>query len=109
MNTKAKTHVSINKLCIYSIITLVILFIIIFIVNSSVLKTMAQNHKTDYKYYTSIVIEDNDTLWSIADNFAGSENKQQYINNIMSINNMTQDTIYEGQNLLIYYYSDEYK
>ena len=42
--------------------------------------------------------------------FALSTYAQKVVeNNIMSINNMTDETIYSGQDLIIYYYSDELK
>ena len=41
---------------------------------------------------------------SIADSYASDgESHQQYINAVKSLNNMTDDTIYSGQNIVIYY------
>lgn len=57
------------------------------------------------KYYSSIIIEENDTLWDIEARYnKGEDSKIQYISNIMKINNMTSDVLYIGQNLIIYYY-----
>lgn len=60
------------------------------------------------RYYSSIVIEENDTLWNIESHYnSGFETKEQYIDSIMKINNMTSDVLYSGQNLIIYYYKNE--
>ena len=57
------------------------------------------------QYYTSITIEDCDTLWDIEARYnTGAENKEQYIRSIMQMNHMSSDILYSGQNLIIYYY-----
>ena len=62
------------------------------------------------RYCTSISIESNDTLWAIAQKYNnGEESNSHYINSIKSINNMTSDTLYDGQTLIVYYYSSEVK
>lgn len=62
------------------------------------------------RYYTSITVKADDTLWNIAQEYASSdESRQSYINNIKLLNNMTDDTIYSGQDILIYYYSEDIK
>ena len=49
-------------------------------------------------------MQPDDTLWNIADSYASDgESHQQYINAVKSLNNMTDDTIYSGQNIVIYY------
>ena len=60
------------------------------------------NRTRTYKYYTTVSVEDNDTLWSLADRYNnGDEDTASYINNLSS------DTIHSGKNLVIYYYSTE--
>lgn len=64
----------------------------------------------EYKYYTSIDIEKNDTLWSIANKYAYSSDNNtvaNYVNDLKKINNISTDCIYQGQKLIVYYYSDE--
>lgn len=59
------------------------------------------------KYYTSITVQDHDTLWDLAQQYnPGDISRTVFINEIKQMNNMTSDTIYSGQSLLIYYYSD---
>ncbi|MDD3240048.1 MAG: LysM peptidoglycan-binding domain-containing protein [Lachnospira sp.] len=62
------------------------------------------------RYYTSISIDSEETLWNIAQEYNnGDESNTHYINSIMNLNNMNSDTLYSGQNLLVYYYSTEVK
>jgi LysM repeat protein len=65
--------------------------------------------KTMHKYFTSITVQSDDTLWDIADRYSYDEKTSSYVRNVMSINNMTDSTIYSGQDLVIYYYSEEVK
>ena len=64
-----------------------------------------------YKYYKSIEIEKGDSLWSIAKEYKTDayENTQEYIDEIIELNNLSSKTIHEGQHLLVAYYSSEYK
>lgn len=68
-----------------------------------------KDDKNMYKYYTSITVSADDTLWSIADRYAYNESNKDYVNHIISLNNMSGDTIYSGQDLVIYYFSEELK
>ena len=68
----------------------------------------ASDTKQPDKYYTSVIIEQHDTLWSLADRYNnGDEDTASYINNIMQMNDLSSDTIHSGKNLVIYYYSTE--
>lgn len=61
--------------------------------------------KMTTKYYTSIEIKNDDTLWNLEDQYNnGNESKKNYINNIMKINNLSSETIYSGDSLIVYYY-----
>lgn len=64
-----------------------------------------------FKYYTSIVIEEGDTLWSIADQYMDRnvQGKIAYIDEVKSINHIHDgDRITVGQMLIVPYYSTEY-
>jgi len=64
------------------------------------------------KYYTGITVKSGETLWSIADDYIDYtqyKNKDTYINEICSINNLENASeIKCGQRLIIPYYSSEY-
>lgn len=83
-------------------VSVIILFMIFgaFIVDASSKKV---EEKLD-RYYTSITIEDSMTLTDIADKYCSYGNKNSYMSDIMKLNNMTTDTLYAGQDILIIYY-----
>ena len=64
-----------------------------------------------FKYYTSIEIEQGDTLWSIATEYMGSEydSIQDYIEEVKELNQLGPDDIHTGQYLMIPYYSAEFR
>lgn len=64
----------------------------------------------DYKkYYTSIRIEDGDTLWSIAKRYEKHSGKttEDYIRELKTINLLGGDIIHAGGYLTISYYAEE--
>lgn len=94
------------------------IIIIVAIILPSILMLFAAPYRTDAssnispyrnKYYTSIYVNCGDTLWSIADKYITDEYSDnfQYINEIMSINNMHDSTIKSGTKLCIPYYADQ--
>ncbi len=71
----------------------------------------AKNSASDvaeYKYYKSIVIEEGDSLWSIAERYNHETmNNQDYVKELKELNSLTGETIHAGQHLLIAYYDTE--
>lgn len=60
------------------------------------------------KYYKSIVVSDNDTLWSIAEDYmdeAHYGSVYEYIREVMQINSLTSDAIYADAHLIVPYYA----
>lgn len=67
--------------------------------------------KTSYKYYKSITIDNNDTLWSIAEEYMDKEHYDSvndYINEVKNMNSLTSDEIQYGEHLIIPYYDDTF-
>lgn len=92
--------------------TLILIFVIG--VGFGTLLTRAQEPTSEgnYKYYTSIEIEKDDTLWSIADEYmdaAHYASRGDYISEVMSLNHMGDSSIVSGQKLIVPYYSSELK
>ena len=95
-------HLSAKKTLI-TIVLAVIMVAAISIYGIIILNASNSNPETQ-RFYTSITVQPDDTLWNIADSYASDgESHQQYINAVKSLNNMTDDTIYSGQNIVIYY------
>lgn len=64
------------------------------------------------KYYTGITIRSGETLWSISDeyiDYTQYKNKEAYIKEVCSINNLSDEAdIRAGQYLIVPYYSAEF-
>ena len=58
------------------------------------------------KYYKTITIQPGDTLWSIAKEYKSADykNTKEYVEELMSMNNLHNDNITAGQKLLITYF-----
>ena len=63
------------------------------------------------QYYTSIRIEKGTSLWDIAGDYMTEEyvSQQEYIDEVMQMNHLKSDVIYEGAYLCVPYYSAEQK
>ena len=71
----------------------------------------AEESGIEYKYYKSIVIQDGDSLWSVAKEYQDDkyENTQEYIDELKELNNLSSDRIHEGQHLMVVYYDSDFK
>ncbi len=87
-------------------------FLAVCFLTVGVLHSSADSEKEHkFKYYTSVVIEEGDTLWSIADQYMDREiqGKAAYIDEVKSINHIRDgNRIIAGQMLIVPYYSTEY-
>ena len=91
---------------------LILVMTVCLIVTCSVaLSSFRSNAKADavssYKYYKSIVVSNNDTLWSIAEEYMDGEHYtsiNDYINEVKTMNSLSGDSIQYGRHLVIPYY-----
>jgi len=74
-------------------------------------KASTEPSQKTYKYYTSIQLEDGDTLWDIANVYITEEYESIdiYISEVKKINSLNDDTITSGLFITVPYYSSEYK
>ncbi len=63
------------------------------------------------KYYTSVRVQDGDTVWSIADRYidGASIDKRDYVDEVCRLNNLTDGQINSGDYIVVSYYSQEVK
>lgn len=64
-----------------------------------------------YKYYTSIMIESGDTLWTLAEEYSDDihyKSTADYIKEVKQINHLSDDNIKTGEYLIVPYYSNEF-
>lgn len=78
----------------------------VFVTNSN-----AKEEHDNYKYYTSIQIQEGDSLWGLAQEYGATAyiNSEDYIAEVKEINHLQGDEIHSGQYLTIPYYSAENK
>ena len=69
-----------------------------------------QMEDIEFKYYKSIVVEEGETLWSIASENMGAdyEDKNSYINEVKQMNGLIDDQITIGSYIIIPYFSYEF-
>lgn len=74
----------------------------------NLLSSQAEEQKSSpyHKYYTSIQIQDGDSLWSIAETYRTHSGKSaaEYVRDLKEMNSLSGDTIHAGHYLTIYYY-----
>lgn len=95
------------------------LFIIAVIIVGTSISGMADTNAISfsdghYKYYTSIKIQEGDSLWEIASEYMDLEyavteynDIEEYVNDIRTLNRLNDDMIHAGEYLTIPYYSKE--
>lgn len=76
-------------------------------------RTIKTNANSGFKYYTSITVEEGESLWDLADSYIDYDyykNKNSYIAEVSHINHLDESgSITAGQILIFPYYSGEYK
>lgn len=94
-----------------------LLFVLTFcliVTTSIVISSFRSNAKTDpaketCRYYKSITVSECDTLWSIAKTYMDEthyDSVQDYIDDVMHINNLRNDAIYADAHLIVPYYAE---
>ena len=109
-NRKRRLRIVRRQRIILAFVIAVIVFAFAFLGTKLVLSAHSGNIR--FKYYTSITVHSDDTLSSIAEDYISSEykNADSYIREVCAINHLDEEgTIYAGENLVVPYYSDEFK
>lgn len=98
-----------NMIMFFLTIVLVICLSVIFFS----FKTKAQSHEEEvlYKYYKSIMVSEGDSLWKYAQMYGDNQyydSYEDYMQEVMNMNSLEDDTIITGQYLILPYYSREF-
>lgn len=93
----------------FLILVMTVCLIVTCSISLSGFRSNAKDDTTEvsYKYYKSIAVAGNDTLWSIAEEYMDEEHYDSitdYIEEVKSMNSLTNDTIHYGEYLIIPYY-----
>lgn len=92
-----------------SFLTAVVICAVFIAILGSTVASAKENTKEERnKYYKSIEVKQGDTLWSIAEEYITSEyeSTDEYIDELIKMNGLENDTIHTGSNLVVTYYSD---
>ncbi len=91
------------------LLTLTIVLVLVLSLSYKAILSEANTGDTPeyFKYYTSIEVHYGDSLWSIAEEHLGCKyaSATDYIDEVMQINHLKDDTLIAGQYLIIPYYS----
>lgn len=101
---------------IFERVLLSICLITLLAIGSSAILTKAttteEAEKIYYKYYTQIEIASGDSLWEIAGKYMENgpyESRNDYMEEVIEINQLSDTTIILGQHLVVPYYEAIYK
>lgn len=95
---------------------ILVMTICLIVTGSLSLNGFRSNAKDDseavsYKYYKSITVANDDTLWSIAQEYMDAEHYESiydYIEEVKSMNTLTDENIHYGEYLIVPYYTSEF-
>ncbi|MGN1139849.1 MAG: LysM peptidoglycan-binding domain-containing protein [Oliverpabstia sp.] len=92
------------------------ILVIVIMIFCSVSAVQANEDKSNsqdktYKYYTSVYIDRDDTLWGIASEYMTDEYADiyEYMDEVKTINHLTDDQLQYGTVICVPYYSEEFK
>lgn len=94
-----------NRRRVYIIFTLLILFCAVCFVTG--FSNVEKNREPRQKYYTSVEIQEGDSLWSIARANMTEEysSEQEYIEEVKEMNHLMNDQITKGRHIVIPHYT----
>lgn len=110
-NTKNTNRLNLGYGFVVVLLAVCMLFLGIFIGSHRVAQVEAKEFvQNRQKFYTSITVEDGDTLWAIADEYMTEdfEDRDSFMNEVRQMNDLTGSIIRSGSTLLIPYYTDAY-
>ena len=90
-----------------------VIFLFAFIGTTVMSSAQSDEYEPSFKYYKTVTVHSNETLWNIANaNFSADnyDNLNEYIGEICMINAISDpDTINAGEDIVVPYYSAEFK
>ena len=104
--TANRLHVGYGFLLV--LLAICMLFLGVYIGSSRVAQVEAKGNAPEReKLYTTILVEEGDTLWSIADEYMTFEyDRDTFMDEVRDMNHLTGSIIHSGSNLLVPYYAD---
>ena len=91
----------------------IIIFLAVFFTSTLMSDAKSDTYEPEFKYFTTITVHSGDTLLSIADDYYSPDhyvNIKSYISEICNLNGIERaDLIKAGENLIIPYFSKDYR
>ncbi len=102
-----KNKLIIGIICSVSILLLGIIFTSVF----SAATDSREHTPVEFKYYKMIDVSKGDCLWSIAEEYQYDDkmSTQEFVEELMLLNNMSDDKIYANDELVIAYTDTEFR
>ena len=110
-NKRRQRQIEVRRNILLLTLSMILVLLASVLIISFSTEASGKERSVSYKYYTSIKIEQGDTLWSIANEHMDAchyKNASEYVNEIKAMNSLTSDKIVAGSYLIIPYYSAEY-
>ncbi|MBE5921546.1 MAG: LysM peptidoglycan-binding domain-containing protein [Lachnospiraceae bacterium] len=112
-NRNKRRNIGKNRGLVVAIV-FAVMFVTLFFVEKggSVAFAADEDKEPLYKYYTTITVEEDMTLWEIAEEYNYDvyyDSINDYIDEVKNINSLRSDTIHSGAKLVVVYFSNEYK
>ena len=112
-NKKRRMRIVRRQRMALAAIIAVIVATMVFIIMTLTSNATSDTFVPEYKYYRQITVHSGDTLWGIASANISEDHYRDidaYIAEVSSINHLPEDgAINAGENLIVSYYSSEYK
>lgn len=110
-NNKIRRQKEIRRNFLITIMTLCLVIILSVSASSFLSKAKDDDEQAFYEYYKCITISNDDTLWSIAQEYMDTSHYSsvdEYIKEVKQMNHLKNNVITYGGYLIVPYYSDAY-
>ncbi len=107
LNNKIRRRRQLRSHMLLGFATIALICILVISLGSFLSRAESKEKTVFHKYYKSIQIEAGDTLWQLARENMGSQYKDipSYVQEVMKMNAMPDDTLIAGEYIIIPYYS----
>lgn len=107
LNKKRRTQIIKKKIKFTLFTSILVLFLSITLFSMKA-NAASNDMKHEYKYFRSITVNSNDTLWDYATMYSKDDNYKAYIKEVKKINHLGSNEIHQGMRLIIPYYSNDF-
>ncbi len=109
---KVRRQREIRNKIIYTVLTLGIVLVAVLSLHSITSQAQDENVEVTYKYFTNMEVEQGASLWNIAQeniDYNFYDSIQEYVDEVIDMNNLPDETIVAGQSIVIPYFSNTYR